>query len=418
MPSRRSFLRMAGTGLLAGLACRKGGRGRPASSRSGRPRYYVLALLSGGHDTLYTTDPKLPATVDAGVALPSENTIVEAGELRLGTHFSQLERWSKELSAVNGVQVLTANHETGVKQFARLKTNVSDRSPTVLDIVGRHRDPEQPLGAVSLNVSFSGMHSPSYFGTADAFLLGPHNVLEAIGEATPEDLEILADVVRRQGRGHRARGVHSRASSMTAVYHDEVAAFLERVSKVPAFETRSRSSDYVAQAMADAFDRSLWLIENDLTCGVMLELGLLGWDTHQRNEIKQTEMNGHFVRFFDEFMTGLRERRNRHGKLADQTVVVAGSDMGRFPRLNDMLGKDHLPQTGFLFTGPGVRGGYTFGETARDMRGMPISFATGRAEKAGRLPTLDDVGATLLTLAGVSPPRYGYAGQVFDFLIG
>src|SRR5690606_13501940 len=83
MLKRRDFLRvgLAGLGVVAS-GCRRGSR-QLFAPRSSRPRYVVQVLLSGGHDTLYTTDPKRPGEVDAGVTLPRENPIVEVGEIRL-----------------------------------------------------------------------------------------------------------------------------------------------------------------------------------------------------------------------------------------------------------------------------------------------------------------------------------------------
>src|SRR5690606_33440261 len=130
---------------------------------------------------------------------------------------------------------------------------------------------------------------------------------------------------------------------------------------VPPMAVTARSTDYVAQSMAESLDRALWLIEHDLCCGVVVDVGLLGWDTHIRNEAKQGEMNGHFARFFDDYLTELHARRNRHGILAQRTVTIGGAELGRFPRQNDMLGKDHLPQTSFLFAGPGLGAGRSFG---------------------------------------------------------
>jgi hypothetical protein len=169
--------------------------------------------------------------------------------------------------------------------------------------------------------------------------------------------------------------------------------------------------------MAESFDRALWLIENDLCCGVVLDLGLLGWDSHINNESKQREMNWYFARFFDEYLTKLHSRSNGFGVLAQRTVTVVGSELGRFPHQNDMFGKDHFPQTSFLLAGPGIRAGHTFGRTGRRMEGLPIAYTDGNAVQAGRVPLLDDLGSTLLHLAELVPERYGYSGRVCDFLL-
>lgn len=419
MTTRRDFVKLAlGTGAwLAGtsLGCndkRPGAR----SPDHGHPRYWVLILLSGGHDTLYTTDPKQPTEVDRIVTLPTDNRIVSVGEQRWGAHFAPLAKWAPELTVLNGVQVRTVNHDTGQKQFFHLKTNIVDSMPGVMDLIATRRS-GQPLGVAYVNLSSRVMHSPAYFGTADQFYFGRGDVFEHVARATPQELQALTKVYREQARSLARSGPGWREAEQTAIYLEEVADFFERVATVRPLVVPERSTDYVVQEMAESLERALWLIENDLCCGVVLDLGLLGWDTHIRNEPKQTEMNGNFVKLFDDYLTELHTRKNRHGVLAQRTVTVVGSELGRFPRQNDMLGKDHLPQTSFVLSGPGLRGGRSFGRTGPRMEGTPLAYRTGEPAAAGRVPLLDDVGATMLHLAGLDPERYGYRGRVCDFLM-
>lgn len=406
-----------GTGayLAAGsLGCRRGRRS--ASARGPHPIYWVQILLSGGHDTLFTTDPKTARDVDSMVTLPKDDQITTAGDLRLGPHFAPLARWASSLAIVNGVQVRTVNHETGQKQFFHLKTNIMAGRPTTLDIIAGHRQ-GQPLGVAYLNLESRNMHSPGYFGTADAFYFGKGDVFDQIAHTPPDELHTLAKVLRRQAAATDRSATGWSAAAQTAAYYREVADFYEKVAGVPPLVSPQRSTDYVTQVMAESLDRAVWLIEHDLSCGVIVDLGMLGWDTHIRNESKQAEMNGNFARFFDEYLTKLHARSNQHGVLADHTVTVIGSELGRFPHQNDMLGKDHLSQTSFVMTGPGLRAGRTFGVTGRRMEGMPIAYRTGDPADAGRVPLLDDLGATMLRLAGLDPEVYGYDGEVCEFLL-
>ncbi|HEY5937485.1 MAG TPA: DUF1501 domain-containing protein [Kofleriaceae bacterium] len=415
MSTRRDFVKLAlGTGAwLVGCGSKKAPKPEPVAGPT-KPRHWVQILLSGGHDTVYTTDPKRDQDVDQIVTLPAENRIVPAGELSFGPHFAPLARWGSELTVLNGVQVRTVNHDTGQKQFFHLKTNISDVMPSALDIIATRRPKDQPLGVAYINLSSRTMHSPAYFGTADRFYFGEGDVFDQVARTKPEELRALAKVYRKRAG---ALGRSSREAEQTAVYMREVGDFFEHAAEVPAMVAPERSTDYVAQSMAESLERALWLIEHDLCCGVVLDLGLLGWDTHIRNESKQGEMNGNFARFFDDYLSELKTRRNDHGSLADQTVTIVGSELGRFPHQNDMLGKDHLPQTSFLFAGPGLHAGKSFGRTGKRMEGLPIAYKNGAPAASGRVPFLDDVGATMLHLAGIDPERYGYSGQVCEFLL-
>jgi uncharacterized protein (DUF1501 family) len=136
------------------------------------------------------------------------------------------------------------------------------------------------------------------------------------------------------------------------------------------------------------------------------------WDTHtfnserQAREAKRLEIVARFLAALD-----------RRG-LADRTLVVVGSEIGRFPALNGQHGKDHFPEAPLLFYGAGVRGGAAYGRTGRRMEGLPVSLATGKDARGGHMVTLDDVGATLLHLGGVEDPRaLGYEGAILDFLV-
>jgi hypothetical protein len=432
MGSRRDFMRLAagtaawlmagGVGCGRGSAGRKNGKDPDTSVNARRPRYYVQLLLSGGHDPVYTTDPKTRGEVRGDIDLPRDNKIVEAGGVRLGPSFAPLGRLADRLAFVNGVQVGTANHETGLKQFVRLKTNVAERMPGALDIIGRQRRQEQPVGSIHLGLLHRVQHTPSYLGAPDRFYYGERTIWDAMAEATPEELAELAAVLQGQARGVRKRlgTALSREGEATVEHLDEAAALLSRVSQVPPFEPSQRAEeDYSGSAMAEGLQRAVWLLENDLTCCVFVDMGLLGWDTHQRNAARQIEMNGQFVRHFAWFLDALAARKNQHGNLAEQTAVIAGSDLGRFPRLNDMLGKDHLPQTAYFFSGPGIAAGRVFGQTGGEMEAHPISLSSGRTpgRAAGREIILDDIGATMMVLAGLDPQRYGYGGAVLDFLL-
>ena len=123
------------------------------------------------------------------------------------------------------------------------------------------------------------------------------------------------------------------------------------------------------------------------------------------------------ARFLDE----LHRRRNRHGTLASQTMIVMGSELGRHPRLNDHKGKDHFPETALFFAGPNVLTdngrGAVYGHSGRRMEGEPISLATGKADRRGTLPAIDDIGTTVMKAFGIEPLVHGYTGRHLPFLV-
>jgi hypothetical protein len=350
VPTRRDILKLAlGTGAgLAGTSLGLGCGSKPPAPRivqAPRPRYWVLILLSGGHDTLYTTDPKTASEVDDLVTLPTENRVVTAGELRLGPHFAPLSRWASELTVLNGVQVRTVNHDTGQKQFFHLKTNIVDMMPSVLDVVATRRS-GQPLGVAYINLSSRVMHSPAYFGTADQFYFGKGDIFEQVARASPDELRTLSQVLRRQAGDIGRSGPAWREAEQTATYLAEVAEFFDHVAKVPPLVIAERSTDYVAQGMAESLDRALWLIEHDLCCGVVLDLGLARRDERELRQVlrrlprrsPRAKESPRRARGADPHDRGLRagplpapERHARQGSPATDVARVHGPGHPRRP---------------------------------------------------------------------------------------
>ena len=59
-----------------------------------------------------------------------------------------------------------------------------------------------------------------------------------------------------------------------------------------------------------------------------------------------------------------------------------------------------------------------YGVTGHEMEALPIRMKDGRAGSSdGEHVLLDDVGATVLHLAGVNPRHYGYDGKILEFLV-
>ncbi|TMQ06164.1 MAG: DUF1501 domain-containing protein [Deltaproteobacteria bacterium] len=162
--------------------------------------------------------------------------------------------------------------------------------------------------------------------------------------------------------------------------------------------------------------RAVWCFEHDLVATASVFTGG-AWDSHTRNAQNQTRLTPYLVAILDRLFGELDRRSNAHGPLSEQTAVVVASELGRFPYLNQAQGKDHYPQTSMLFYGKPFRAG-KFGDTGKQLEGLPVSVSTGRAGGGSPEPLrLDDVGATALLLAGIDPEKYGFTGRRLDFLV-
>lgn len=403
--------------MLVGSAVSFLGAGLPfARARSEKlvgPRYVVVLFLRGGMDAVYTTDPKTRAAVDSRVDVPyGPAEIVDAGALQFGPHFARMKRWAPRMAVVRGVQVRTANHESGALQMLRMKAAVSPNMPALLDIIGQSR--QQPLANVTIGRTSSLEHSPGALGgpTGDS----DRTVLDILDEVDAADHELLARTYRRHLKD-LPRWSTSPASERTRDHLEQAAAFFEKMKDVKPFDDDKAAKG--RPGLSRDLARTLWLLENDLTRGVFVK-AFLDWDSHYNNARKQTSANTTFVDALDRFLEQLDARRNAHGRLSDQTLLVMGSELGRFPLLNTNLGKDHFPETTMMFMGPHVNTndgkGAAFVPTGKHMEGMKVSLATGQPDDNGTHIFLDDVGTTLLAATGFNPELYGYRGRRLRFL--
>lgn len=400
--SRRQFVAAtASSWLCAGLP-----RAHARTAPKG-PRYFVTFFLRGGMDAVYTLDPKTRADVEANIDVPyGANEIVDASGMPFGPHFKRMAKWAPKMAIVKGVQVKTANHESGAYQMLRMRTSVTTSMPSLFDIIGQERD-TQPLASVTLGDLSSFEHSPG----AVIVPTGRGNTsLDAIDGLSDEDIAILARVYA----GHLERFPKWQASpeaNRTREHVAQAAAFFERMKTTPHFDNGKGAG------LAEDMQRTLWFLENDLARGVCVKI-FLDWDSHYRNADKQVQATGSFTAALDKFLEDLHSRKNAYGNLADQTVVVVGSELGRFPVINGNLGKDHFPESSYVFMGPNINVGHSFVPTGKRMEGLPVSAKTGKAGEAGaEHVVLDDLGTTMLHMAGMNPSLYGYRGRKLDFLV-
>jgi hypothetical protein len=131
------------------------------------------------------------------------------------------------------------------------------------------------------------------------------------------------------------------------------------------------------------------------------------------NQVMMTKYVGFLV---DKLFADL-DRRTLDGRpLSERVVVIVGSEIGRFPRINGMQGKDHFPQVPYILYGAPFKTGAVYGATDADMIARPVSLTSGAVDSAGQKLVLDDLGTTLLAMDGARPDAYGYTGARLRFL--
>lgn len=132
-----------------------------------------------------------------------------------------------------------------------------------------------------------------------------------------------------------------------------------------------------------------------------------GWDTHVNNDTGQsTNWEGLFAGLVTLMDRLAASPGDGGGSLADETIVVVVSEMGRTPRLNANQGKDHWPYTSMLMTGPLITGGRVVGGYDDLYYGLPLDPESGEPDEGGAQLTTAAMGATLLQMCDIDPADY------------
>lgn len=125
------------------------------------------------------------------------------------------------------------------------------------------------------------------------------------------------------------------------------------------------------------------------------------WDTHNGNHQQQDR---NFENAFDELsrIFDLLDATSapEGGTLAEHTLVLAMSEMGRTPVLNPAQGKDHWPWGSLMAVGYGVRAG-TFGATDAALAATRIDLETGAEDASGTTLTPQHLIAALHEVFGL-----------------
>jgi hypothetical protein len=359
-------------------------------------RYFVQILLGGGIDAIYTTDPHVRSEVEPAVDIPyAPSEIVHAGGMRLGPHMASFAPLCDRLAMLRGVRVDTANHASGLTNFRRLRRRAQMGLPTVLELCAS-------LGQGPGAPPFGVMETPWMTGAFDELFA-----------ASPDLLGELADALDDHANPAGPLAGSARGRTTLASYAD-AGALVNRLRATPRLEVETWSENATEQQYAAMFQRLLWVLKHDLTRTVYmaLEPEPESWDTHYANTRRQTEASSHAFPMLTRFLSELHGHHNPRGSLFDQTAVVMGSEIGRFPHLNTLGGKDHFPEVSVLLYGAAFEPawGKQLGATGRQMESLTVSPRTGVFERGGAELCLDDIGATLLSLAGADDASvYGYA---------
>ena len=404
--SRRTVL--TGIPALAGLL---GARGAQASVDA-VDRRFLFVFVDGGWDPTWVF---LPGFDNPNIDMPVDGSdIASEGDLQWvsGPGRPKVDAFFQEFASstcvVNGMEVRSIAHE----RCRRLLLTGSSASssagiPTML-AAGDTRDTS--LGHVVLS-------GPAYQagGTGDLVRVGSNGQLTELLDGTcvdgtaslrlpTDELAELEDafVAELVGAGAPARGAEERLWSgySDALRRLEVAK-ANSALLTGGFGETTNELNAAIQLLGEGLAR----------CAIVADLGDRNerWDHHAdlSRQIRSYDV------LFDRLSSVCRTLSMAPGRVADtlfeEVTVVVVSEMGRAPRLNASMGKDHWMTTSAMLIGGGIRGGQVFGGYNEAMAGELVHPETGELGVSdGVVLQPGHLGATLFHLAGLDPePVFG-----------
>jgi len=404
--NRRNFVQMtAGT---VGLAALPNHVARAMASES--ELKFIFVQCFGGWDVTRVFANVLD---NGNVATEEQGQAVELGDLVYISHPNRpavdsfFQSWGESCLIVNGILVPSVSHDACVHLM--LTGGVAESAPDwcVLlsaPVVDTMALPHLVIEGSSFAGTMSGISTRvGTSGNMDGLLTG--HIIDKVDEPTSvhgPDVESVLDAYQAQ-----------RASDWTdSQTGDQAIALGEAFSTATgrAYEMKDMQ-DVVnwsgGQDFNDQTRLAVELLANGVSRCVTVRYSGAGWDTHQDNDDTQSNnFEGLFSALQDLLASLTNESGEAGGTLADETVVVVISEMGRTPNLNEEDGKDHWPFTSALVVGPGVDGGRTAGGFDDHFYGHLIDPETGEASEDGIDLSAGSFGATLLALAGIDYEEY------------
>jgi uncharacterized protein (DUF1501 family) len=397
---------LGGLGLASGLG-RRARAEVPADSRR-----FLFVFADGGWDPTWVF---APAFDNPNVDMPTDGSfLAEEGGLQWVSHNSRpsvdrfFRSWGPQTCILNGMEVRSIAHERCKRLLltGSATPGVADFPTRIASGGGEH------LALGHLVFSGPAYQAADSEGTVRVGTRGQLAALLDGGCATGsdpalslppaavqslEDAYVQARVATVAGKA--GRGAEQRVSD----------AYLRALQDIPEAERQlSRLSSGSSDSLSQLLTAVDLLGSGASRCAMVEDLGYYGarWDHHSELNRQSPSYEALFSNLQQVMELMSRSPGLHSASLLEEITVVVFSEMGRFPALNNSMGKDHWMTTSLMLLGGGIRGGQVVGAYGDNFTGVPIVPETGELDPSGKKGVLlspAHVGATLLQLAGMDP---------------
>jgi uncharacterized protein (DUF1501 family) len=373
-------------------------------------RKFLFVVNYGGWDPTRVLapefdNPNVDMERDAGTAAAGGILYTDHAERPSVAQFMQT--WHERMLILKGVLVPSVAHENCLRlcMTGSTRQDASDWPAVMGGVAGADfalphvvaAGPSYPgeFGAFVTRTGTSGqlpaLLDGSILGWSDSPVRAPHPRAEEIMDRHLERRIAAWNLTTRAGRDAGLGGAYA-----TALERAQVLKGLRDLVNWSGSSGFAEQIDFAVDALSLGVSRC-----------VTLSYYLNSWDTHVYNDLYQSlNFEGLYAGLGSLMEKLARLPGENGGTLADETVVVVLSEMGRTPKLNAGQGKDHWPYTSMMLVGPGLAGDRVIGGYDTLYYGQPVDLQSGDVDESGDALSHDTVGATLLALAGVDSEEF------------
>ena len=377
--NRRDFLKLAG---LAGLtvipgssAIGGGGIGRPPlTPLAYEGPFWIFVNAGGGWDPTSLCDPKGASSMDDPDPMNNYLTsdILTAGNISyapVGGNQAFFDKYYQDLLIINGLDMQTNGHDSGARHT--WSGRLVEGFPSLAALIAATAGPELPMSYLS----FGG-----YDLTAGLVALTRSGNTNALGRIAypdrvdPNDAENRFHSVRAEELIQQTRDGRRATQELSASLPTERAAMSAMFTATDGANELKLLQEYLPDMLDpnNAIRRQAQVALAAYRAGICVSCNLSvgGFDTHGDHD------NLHIPRLQSllEGVDGIMIEAEMQG-VADNIIVVVGSDFGRTPGYNANNGKDHWSVTSMMLMGKGITGNRVIGATTD--RHQPLTVDPG-----------------------------------------
>jgi uncharacterized protein (DUF1501 family) len=371
---RRDFLKLcslAGLGVVGSTLP----AGEPTALAAGGT-FWVLVHAVGGWDTTLLFDPKGNGVNSEGFAVNDgfgAGEILTAGNIAyapIGNNKAFFDRFYQQLLVVRGIDCETNGHDSGQRNTWS----------------GRLNDGTPAFGALLAAVAAAG--KPMSFITNGGYdytggVVAPTRLGNNIDSLQALMYPNRINPQQQDGPTYHTEATYARIAEArrARIERQQAAQHLPRIDEAMSLLYTSRLGmadlkklgEYLPDDLGNGMRRQAAIAVAAYKSGLsqVANLSLGGFDSHGNNDAQQEQQ-------LTQLLQGVMDLYDIAETLgvADELVVVMGSDFGRTPKYNEGNGKDHWSVGGMMLMGKGIQGNRVIGETTDGVRHKKIDPKT------------------------------------------